>query len=130
MVTTVVGTLGILISDEAITNLDYHAPFWTTQCATFQCQAGVNAYMLPMHIAYNLAYVVYKKDLLSMQGMGGSLEFDFFIKYFQDNFLFSNFQVSDFYVMQQHLEMVRKILSPRRGCEFKWRRLNATERSR
>tara|TARA_R110002110_G_scaffold232023_3_gene447722 strand:- start:54 stop:515 length:462 start_codon:yes stop_codon:yes gene_type:complete len=43
--------------------------------------------------------------------MGGSLEFDFFIKYFQDNFLFSNFQVSDFYVMQQHLEMVRKILS-------------------
>ena len=97
--------------DEAITNLDYHAPFWTTQCATFQCQAGVNAYMLPMHIAYNLAYVVYKKDLLSMQGMGGSLEFDFFIKYFQDNFLFSNFQVSDFYLMQQHLEMVRKVLS-------------------
>ena len=97
--------------DEAVTNLDYHAPFWTTQCATFSCSAGVGAYMLPMHIAYNLSYVVYKKDLLSFQGMGGSLEFDFFIKYFQDNFLFSNFQVSDFYVMQQHLEMVRKILS-------------------
>ena len=54
--------------DEAITNLDYHAPFWTTQCATFECSAGVNAYMLPI-------------------------------------------QVSDFYLMQQHLEMIRKILS-------------------
>ena len=97
--------------DEAITNLDYHAPFWTTQCATFQCSAGVNAYVLPMHIAYNLCYVCYKKSLLSIQNMAGTLEFDFFIKYFQDNFLFSNFQVSDFYLMQQHLEMIRKILS-------------------
>jgi len=97
--------------DEAITNLDYHAPFWTIQCASFQCSAGVNAYMLPMHIAYNLNEVVYKKSLLSIQNMAGTLEFDFFIKYFQDNFLFSNFQVSDFYLMQQHLEMIRKILS-------------------
>lgn len=97
--------------DEAITNLDYHAPFWTIQCASFQCSAGVNAYTLPMHIAYNLEYVTYKKSLLSIQNMAGTLEFDFFIKYFQDNFLFSNFQVSDFYLMQQNLEMIRKILS-------------------
>jgi hypothetical protein len=99
------------IIDEAITNLDYHAPFWTTQIATFECSAGVNTYVLPMHIAYNLSYVVYKKSLLSIQNMAGSLEFDFFIKYFQDNFLFSNFSVSDFYLMQQHLETMRKILS-------------------
>ena len=99
------------IIDEAITALDYHAPFWTMQCATFECSAGINAYMLPMHIAYNLDYVCYKKSLLSIQNMAGTLEFDFFIKYFQDNFLFSNFQVSDFYLMQQHLEMIRKILS-------------------
>jgi len=97
--------------DEAITALDYHAPFWTTQIATFECQAGVNRYTLPMHIANSLTYVVYKKSLLSIQNMAGTLEFDFFIKYFQDNFLFSNFSVSDFYLMQSHLEMVRKILS-------------------
>ena len=106
--------------DEAVTNLDYHAPFWTMQCATFECSAGVNAYMLPMHIAYNLNYVVYKKSLLTIPGGAGSLESDFFIKYFQDNFLFSNFQVSDFYLMQQHLEMVRKIL----GQEGSWDLLN------
>jgi len=97
--------------DEAITNLDYHAPMWTTQVASFQCSAGVGAYVLPMHIAYNLSYVVYKKSLLSLQSMAGTLEFDFFIKYFQDNFLFSNFSVSDFYLLQTHLEMMRKVLS-------------------
>ena len=97
--------------DEAITNLDYHAPFWCNQLASFVCSGGVNAYILPTHIATNLNYVVYKKSLLSIQNMAGTLEFDFFIKYFQDNFLFSNFSVSDFYLIQQHLEMVRKILS-------------------
>ena len=97
--------------DESITALDYYAPFWTLQCASFECSAGVNAYVLPLHIAYNLEYCAYKKSLLSIQNQAGTLEFDFFIKYFQDNFLFSNFQVSDFYLMQQHLEMIRKILS-------------------
>ena len=99
------------VIDEAVTNLDYHAPFWCNQIATFQCSGGINTYMLPMHIAYNLNYVVYKKTLLSIQNMAGTLEFDFFIKYFQDNFLFSNFSVSDFYLMQTHLEMIRKVLS-------------------
>jgi hypothetical protein len=99
------------VIDEAITNLDYHAPFWTTQIATFEAKAGCNTYVLPMHIAYNLSYVAYKKSLLSIQNMAGTLEFDFFIKYFQDNFLFSNFSVSDFYLMQTHLESMRKILS-------------------
>ena len=97
--------------DEAVTNLDYHAPFWTTQMATFETQAGVNAYMLPTHIANNLSYVVYKKALLSLQNQAGTLEFDFFIKYFQDNFLFSNFNVADYYLLQTHLETMRKVLS-------------------
>jgi hypothetical protein len=79
--------------------------------AAFETSAGVNAYMLPLHIAHGLSYCAYKKSLLSIQNMAGSLEFDFFIKYFQDNFLFSNFSVSDFYLLQTHLEMVRKILS-------------------
>lgn len=97
--------------DEALTQIDYHAPFWATQIATFECSAGVNTYILPTHIANNLTYCVYKKSLLSIQNMAGSLEFDFFIKYFQDNFVFSNFQVSDFYLLQTHLETMRKILS-------------------
>jgi hypothetical protein len=99
------------VIDEAITNLDYHAPFWCTQMAVFETSAGVNQYELPLHIAHNLAYCAYKKSLLSIQNMAGTLEFDFFIKYFQDNFLFSNFSVSDFYLMQTHLESMRKILS-------------------
>jgi hypothetical protein len=97
--------------DESITHLDYHAPFWCTQMAAFETSAGVNAYMLPMHIAHGLTYCAYKKSLLSIQNMAGTLEYDFFIKYFQDNFLFSNFAVSDFYLLQTHLEMIRKILS-------------------
>ena len=108
------------ILDEAITALDYHAPFWTMQIAAFECSAGVNAYVLPLHIANNLSYVAYKKSLLSIQNMAGTLEFDFFIKYFQDNFLFSNFSVSDFYLMQTHLESMRKILSQ----EGSWDLLN------
>jgi hypothetical protein len=103
--------------DEAVTNLDYHAPMWATQMATFQTQAGQNRYILPMHIAYNLSYVVYKKTLLSIQNMAGTLEFDFFIKYFQDNFLFSDFAVSDFYLMQSHLEMIRKVLGQEGGWD-------------
>ena len=97
--------------DEAISTIDYHAPFWATQMAAFTAQGGVSQYMLPTHIANNLNYVVYKKSLLSIQSQAGTLEFDFFIKYFQDNFLFSDFQVLDFYMMQMHLETIRKILS-------------------
>ncbi len=97
--------------DEAISKLDYHAPFWATQIASFATSAGVGAYILPTHIANNLSYVVYKKSLLSIQNQSDTLEFDFFIKYFQDNFLFSNFSVSDFYLLQSHLEMTRKLLS-------------------
>jgi len=103
--------------DESVTNLDYHAPMWSTQIACFKTQAGQNRYLLPMHIAYNLSYVVYKKTLLSIQNMAGTLEFDFFIKYFQDNFLFSDFAVSDFYLMQSHLEMIRKVLSQEGGWD-------------
>ena len=59
----------------------------------------------------NLDYVVYKKTLLSIQSQAGTLEFDFFIKYFQDNFLSNNFSIGDFYLMQSHLEQMRKVLS-------------------
>ena len=97
--------------DEATTKLSYHAPVWTKQFATFEASAPCNLYEIPAYILNNLTYVVYKKTLLSIQAQSGSLEFDFFIKYFQDNHLFGDFQVGEFYLMQSHLEQMRKILS-------------------
>ena len=96
---------------EALNKLSYHAPLWTLQYASFDASAGQNIYELPPFIVQNLEYVVYKKSLLSIASQAGTLEFDFFLKYFQDNFLFGNFNVGEFYLMQQSLEMYRKILS-------------------
>lgn len=96
--------------DEAISNLDYHAPMFATQMAAFQTTPGENLYKLPTHIANNFQYAIYKKSLLTIQNQAGTLEFDYFIKYFQDNFLFSNFEVNEYYLLQQHMEMVRKVL--------------------
>jgi len=97
--------------DEAIQRMSYHAPVWTKQYAVFQTQLGENVYEIPRFIADNLTYVIYKKTLLSIQAQAGTLEFDYFIKYFQDAHLFSDFSVGEFYILQMHLEMVRKILS-------------------
>jgi hypothetical protein len=97
--------------DEAVQRMSYHAPVWTKQYAVFKTQAGENVYELPQYIADNLTYVIYKKTLLSIQAQAGTLEFDYFIKYFQDAHLFSDFSVGEFYILQMHLEMVRKILS-------------------
>ena len=97
--------------DEATTKLSYHAPVWTKQFATFEASAGCNLYELPSFVLNNLTYVVYKKTLLSIQSQAGTLEFDFFIKYFQDNHLFGDMAVGEFYLMQSHLETMRKVLS-------------------
>ena len=97
--------------DEAITKLDYHAPNWCTNFMSFTASGGHNVYELPQFVMHNLQYVVYKKTLLAVAAAQGSLEFDFFIKYFQDNFLFKDFQISDFLIMIMHLEQIRKILS-------------------
>jgi hypothetical protein len=96
--------------DEAISKLDYHSPSWCTQLATFQTQAGVNLYKLPKFMINNLSYAAYKKTLLSIAQQNGTLEFDFFIKYFQENFLFNDMMISDYLIMNMHLEMTRKIL--------------------
>tara|TARA_Y100000034_G_C6779755_1_gene348417 strand:+ start:42 stop:914 length:873 start_codon:yes stop_codon:yes gene_type:complete len=100
-----------IATDEAVTKLSYHAPLWTRNYATFDASAPYNVYEIPSFIMNNLEYVVYKKTLLSIQSQGGTLEFDFFIKYFQDNFLFGEFAVGEFYLLQSHLEQMRKILS-------------------
>ena len=96
--------------DEAVGTMYNHAPLFATQFVTFNASAGYNTYRLPNYILDNLEYVCYKKTLLSIQSQAGTLEFDFFIKYFQDNYLFQNFGVGDFYLLQQNLEMMRKIL--------------------
>ena len=96
--------------DEAVGTLYNHAPLFSMQMATFECSAHQNGYEVPSYILNTLEYVVYKKTLLSIQQKAGTLEFDFFIKYFQDNYLFENFGVGDFYILQQSLEMTRKIL--------------------
>ena len=101
--------------DEAVGTMYNHAPLFSTQMVTFQTTTGINTYEIPPYILNNLEYVVYKKTLLSIQQEAGTLEFDFFIKYFQDNYLFQNFGVGDFYLLQQNLEMTRKILG-QEGC--------------
>lgn len=97
--------------EEAVNLLNYHAPLWTTNFAAFGTTPNINVYELPQYIADNLTYVNYKKNLLTIQAESGSLEMDYFIKFFQDAHLFSDFSVGDFYILQMHLEMVRKILS-------------------
>jgi len=96
--------------DEAVSKLDYHAPDWCTQLAAFRVQANVNMYELPQFMIQNFRYAAYKKSLLSIPLAGQTLEMDFFIKYFQDNFLFSDFAVSDFLLLKMHLKSIRKIL--------------------
>lgn len=98
------------VIDEAVTKLSNHAPMWSNQFITFKTVAGVNIYELPRYVLDNLVYVVYKKDLLGIPGMGQSLEQDYFLKYFQQNFLFNDFSIGEFNLLQISLEMMRKIL--------------------
>jgi hypothetical protein len=96
--------------DEAVSKLDYHAPDWCSQYCTFSTSAGVSLYELPQAVMNNFRHAIYRKNLLSIAQSNGTLEFDFFIKYFQDNFLFRDFSVGDYYITISHLEMMRKIL--------------------
>jgi hypothetical protein len=96
--------------EESINKFSYHAPFWNRQFAVFEASAGINQYLLPPHIAHNLTYVVYHKTLLTLQQATHDLEYDFFIKYFQDNFIYGDFRIGDFYLLQTHLELARKVL--------------------
>ena len=96
---------------EAVNKLNYHSPLWNLQYASFDASAGQNIYEIPLFMIQNLENVFYRKTLLTIAAQAGTLEMDFFIKYFQDNFLFGNMQVGQFMLMQQTLEMYRKILS-------------------
>jgi hypothetical protein len=96
--------------DEAISRLDYHAPDWCLNYCTFTTQANVSYYKLPNFVINNLSYATYKKTLLSIQQEAGTIEFDFFLKYFQDSFVFNDFFVGDLLIMQMYLEQMRKVL--------------------
>ena len=104
--------------DESITELDYHAPHFTRQYAVFSTSGGYNLYQIPSYILRNLVYVTFKKTLLSIQSQAGSLEFDFFIKYFQDNYLFDSFTIGDYYLLQSTLETTRRVLSQDGGWDI------------
>jgi len=96
--------------DEAISKLDYHAPDWCTSVIGFETSSTHNLYELPEYIMNNVRYVAYKKDLLSVPFANGSLESDLFIRYFQDNFIFTDFSISEFYILQMWLKSTRKVL--------------------
>jgi hypothetical protein len=104
--------------DEAVTELDYHAPHFTKQIAAFQTVGGYNLYQIPSYILRNLTYVTFKKTLLSIQSQAGTIEFDFFIKYFQDNYLFDNFTIGDYYLLQSTMETTRRILGQDGGWDI------------
>lgn len=104
--------------DEAVTKLDYHAPNWALQYAVFDASAGISVYELPAFVANNLSYVVYQKDLLAFQFSKGSLEFDFFLGFWQNNRFFQNMNVGDYLLVQQYMEMIRKVLSRDGGFDI------------
>ena len=97
--------------DEGIAKLDYHAPDWCLQFMTFQTKANEGLYELPQFVMNNFRYAAYKKTLLSVARQSGTLENDFFIKYFQENFLFNQLDIGEFLLMKMQLEQIRKVLS-------------------
>ena len=97
--------------DEAISKLDYHAPKWANQVAVFDASAGQAVYELPTFMVNNLTYVGYKKDILGLNYTPGSLAFDVTLAFFNTNRFFQGGGVGDFFLTQQYLEMMRRILS-------------------
>lgn len=107
--------------DEAITEMSYWAPLFTRQFAIFDASAGHNTYEIPKFMLDNLENVFYRKALLTINYPQGSLEFDFFLKYFSDNWVGkSSLNMSDWTIVQMYLKQVKKIL----GQDGTWQVLN------
>ena len=106
--------------DEAVTKMHYHAPFWATQYLALNMVNGYNIYELPQHVADNLVNVTYRKEMLGINWPAGSIESDYFIRFFQGNYVFNNFSISDYYLFQISMEMTRKIL----GQDGTWEIVN------
>lgn len=101
--------------DESISKLDYHAPQWSTQYAVFDASAGENNYELPQFMINNLTYVGYKKDILGLNYTPGSLAFDMTLAFFNTNRFFQGGGIGDFFLTQQYLKILRKVLSNEGG---------------
>ena len=101
--------------DEAISKLDYHAPQWANQFAVFDASAGINVYELPQFMMNNLNYVGYKKDILGLNYTPGSLGFDLTLAFFNTNRFFQGGGIGDFFLTQQYLEIMRRVLSNEGG---------------
>jgi hypothetical protein len=97
--------------DEAISKLDYHCPQWAVQYAIFDASAGINIYEIPQFMANNLSYVTYKKDILGLNYTPGSLAFDVTLAFFNTNRFFQGGGIGDFFLTQQYLKIMRKVLS-------------------
>jgi hypothetical protein len=97
--------------DEAVSKLDYHAPQWANQFAVFDGSAGINVYELPQFMINNLSYVGYKKDILGLNYTPGSLGFDLTLAFFNTNRFFQGGGIGDFFLTQQYLEIMRRVLS-------------------
>ena len=97
--------------DEAISKLDYHAPQWASQFAVFDASSGINIYELPEFMINNLSYVGYKKDILGLNYTPGSLGFDLTLAFFNTNRFFQGGGIGDFFLTQQYLEIMRRVLS-------------------
>lgn len=96
--------------DEAITKLEYHAPDWLTQYASFKCSRAVNVYELPPEIMNNLTDVWYRNEMFGLGANPGSLEYDFQIMFFTNSGLFNNHNVGQYLLMQQYLKQVKNVL--------------------
>jgi hypothetical protein len=101
--------------DEATSKLDYHAPQWANQFAVFEASAGINVYELPQFMMNNLNYVGYKKDILGLNYTPGSLGFDLTLAFFNTNRFFQGGGIGDFFLTQQYLEIMRRVLSNEGG---------------
>lgn len=97
--------------DESISKLDYHAPQWANQFAVFEASSGLNVYELPQFMMNNLSYVGYKKDILGLNYTPGSLAFDVTLAFFNTNRFFQGGGLGDFFLTQQYLEIMRRVLS-------------------
>lgn len=96
--------------DESIAKLEYHAPHWMNQYATFNASAGINVYELPPAVVNGLTDVWYRRHLFSLGATPGSLEYDFAIMFFTNTGLFNNYNVSQYMLMQMYLKQINKVL--------------------
>jgi hypothetical protein len=96
--------------EEAISKLEYHAPYWLTQYAVFTTSGGVNVYELPPVIVNNLTDVWFRRSLFGLGATPGSLEYDFAIMFFTNTGLFNNYNVSQYLLMQMYLKQINKVL--------------------